>query len=136
MTLLERRHLAEEAAIEAAWRWFRRRNRDAQAPFAEVVERARRGCPSVAPESVQAAFEKRWSRWRRARRGGWLCPSGSSAGSVARSLEEPPMPPGPASRTSGRRSSGRMSGASKRVTRAMMSLARRLVLPKCLEPVG
>jgi hypothetical protein len=65
MTLSKQHREAAEVAVEAAWLWFRK-NKDA--PFAAVVEQARRRCPSIAPESVQAAFEERWSKWRRSRR--------------------------------------------------------------------
>lgn len=46
-----------EKAIEAAWVWFLRRNRDVDVAFSEVVAR----CPGVGFARVRAGFEKRFA---------------------------------------------------------------------------
>jgi len=54
MALLTR----EEAAIQAAWIWFRR-NRDVDVPFSAIVALVRARCPGVDPMRIQAGFERR-----------------------------------------------------------------------------
>jgi ABC-type nitrate/sulfonate/bicarbonate transport system substrate-binding protein len=56
----------EAAAVEEAWRWYQR-NPDAS--FAEVVQRARALYPSIAPGRVWAFFEVRLRRGCRHARG-------------------------------------------------------------------
>src|SRR5262245_51044989 len=51
------RLLAEQAAIGAAWNWFREAKFEATA--VEVVARVRASCASVTAEQVRAEFKKR-----------------------------------------------------------------------------
>ena len=59
------RRLAEEAAIGAAWRWFRDAKFDV--PAAAVVARVRAQCPNIESARIRAAFEWRFKRTRERR---------------------------------------------------------------------
>jgi hypothetical protein len=67
MRLMVERRQEEAAVIAAVVRWFWRCDRDLT--FVEVVERVRERCPSVSPECIRDAFERRRLRRVRARRG-------------------------------------------------------------------
>jgi len=57
--------LAEEAAIEAAWRWFRDNRDTTDIPFAAVVAVVRARCPSVELKRIRFSFERRLRALRR-----------------------------------------------------------------------
>ena len=48
---------AEDAAIEAGWRYFLREDMDV--PFARIVELARNRCPGVEVACIRAEFDRR-----------------------------------------------------------------------------
>jgi hypothetical protein len=55
------RSIAEQAAIESAWRWFRRGKKPKIAP-SEIVERVDARCPGVSHARIKSEIESRMSR--------------------------------------------------------------------------
>jgi hypothetical protein len=54
---------AYQAAIESAWRWFRR-SKKPRIILSEIVERVQAKCPSASPERIKSEIEHRMSRTR------------------------------------------------------------------------
>lgn len=54
-------HMAEQAAINAAWRWFRTSKKPVIS-LSEVVARVHRRCPDVPAEQIRREIERRLSR--------------------------------------------------------------------------
>jgi hypothetical protein len=60
-------HFAQEAAIEAAWRWFRR-SKQPTIPLSAIVARVHARRPEISPKRIRQEVESRMSRTRRAQR--------------------------------------------------------------------
>jgi hypothetical protein len=58
------RAMAEQAAIESAWRWFRRSKKPTIA-LSEIVERVHARCPGVDHERIKSEVERRMARTRK-----------------------------------------------------------------------
>jgi hypothetical protein len=58
------RYLAEKAAIESAWRWFRR-SKKSRIALSEIVARVHMKCPGVSHEIIKNEVEMRMSRTRK-----------------------------------------------------------------------
>jgi hypothetical protein len=59
-------HIADEAAINAAWRWFRR-NKDPVVSLSAIVARVHARRPNISIERIRREIELRMSRTRRRR---------------------------------------------------------------------
>jgi hypothetical protein len=60
------RYLAEQAAIESAWRWFRR-SKKSRVSLSEIAARVHVKCPGVNHERIKSEVEMRMSRTRSTR---------------------------------------------------------------------
>jgi hypothetical protein len=55
--------MSEKAAIESAWRWFRR-SKKPKIRLSGIVKRVHARCPGVSPERIRSEVESRMSRTR------------------------------------------------------------------------
>jgi hypothetical protein len=53
--------IAEQAAIDAAWRWMRR-SREPKISLSEIIARVQRRCPDADPADVKREIERRLAR--------------------------------------------------------------------------
>ena len=60
------RSMAEQAAIESTWRWFRRSEKPKIA-FSEIVARVQAKAPGASPAIIQNEIERRMSQTRRSK---------------------------------------------------------------------